>query len=124
LPDSFVIPTRQKADVLFQSTKPLARFAFYDSPVAEVSGYARVIILAASDQSFGLNIEEAVSVTPAGVGNFVQTDNTILATLVGSNWQIATSVLAFGKYMKMIVGNLGGGAQSFFNFMAKGIPLP
>jgi len=122
--DLFVIPTRQKADILFQSTVPLPRFGFYDSPVMEVSGYARIVILAVSNLSFGLNIEEAVSVTPLGVGDFVQTDSTILAAAVGGNFQIATSVLAFGRYMKMIVGNMGPGAQSFFNFIAKGIPLP
>lgn len=119
----FEIQTRQKTDVLFEFSEPLDLFGLFVSPVREVSGYAKITILAVADQPFGLNVEEAVSVADDGTGRFVQTDATITAALVGGQYQIATSVQPFGKYMKMVVGNLGA-AMSLFDFLAKGVPLP
>jgi hypothetical protein len=119
----FAIATRQKADVLFESSSPLGILGFFASPVRRVSGYAKISILAASDQPFGLNVEEAVSVKPDGTGNFVQTDPTIAAVLVGGNFQIVTTIKPFGRFMKMVLGNLGG-PEGFLSLLVKGIPLP
>lgn len=119
----FAIQTRQKTDLLFESSDPLGALGFFSSPVREVSGYAKISILAASDQPFGLNVEEAVSVKLDGTGQFVQTDATILAVLVAGQFQIATSVKPFGRFMKMILGNLGA-TQAFLSFLARGVPLP
>lgn len=119
----FAIQTRQKTDVLFESSDPLGVLGFFASPVREVSGYAKVSILAASDQPFGINVEEAVAVKVDGTGQFVQTDATIMAALVGGQFQVTTSVKPFGRFMKMVLGNLGA-PQGFLSFLAKGIPLP
>src|SRR5436190_22194869 len=119
----FAIPTRQKTDVLFESSAPLDALGFFTSPVMEVSGYAKITILAASDEPFGLNVEEAVSVEPDGTGNFVQTDPTIMASFVSGQWQIATTIKPFGKFMKMVLGNLGA-PMAYLSFLAKGMPLP
>lgn len=77
----FEIQTRQKTDVLFEFSEPLDLLGLFVSPVREVSGYAKITILAVADQPFGLNVEEAVSVADDGTGRFVQTDATITAAL-------------------------------------------
>lgn len=119
----FAIQTRQKTDILFESSDPLDTLGFFTSSVREVSGYAKISILAASGQPFGINVEEAVSVKVDGTGNFVQTDATILAVLFAGQYQVSTTVKPFGKYMKMVIGNLGA-PMDYLTFLAKGIPLP
>jgi hypothetical protein len=117
------IQTRQKTDLLFESSDPLDTLGFFSSQVREVSGYAKISILAVADQPFAINVEEAVVVKVDGTGQFVQTDATITASLVGGQYRIVTTINPFGQFMKMVLGNLGA-PMGFLSFMAKGIPLP
>lgn len=120
---TFIIPTRQKADGLFETSEPLLTGGVFLSDVAEVSGYAKVSFFASSDQPFGLNVEEAVSVKVDGSGNFVQTDPTFLATLAGGIWSVTARIQTFGRFMKVVLGNLGAD-MSFLSFQGRGVPLP
>src|SRR5262245_17198886 len=118
----FVIPTRQKADLLFESVLPLAGGTSFVSNVARVDGYAQIAILAVSDQPFGITVEEACVVAPDGTGRFVQTQGTLMSTLVGGQQQVCTRIQPCGTFMRMTLGNLGG-AMTFLSFCAQGIPL-
>lgn len=60
----FVIPTRQKTDVLFQSSSPLGSGASFESPIAQVDGYNQISILAVSDQPFTIVVTEAPGLPP------------------------------------------------------------
>lgn len=60
----FVIPTRQRTDVLFQSSTPLGAGASFTSRIARVDGYNQVSIIAVSDQPFTIVVEEAAALTP------------------------------------------------------------
>jgi hypothetical protein len=62
--EGFVIPTRQKTDVLFQSTTPLGSGGSFESPIARVDGYNQVAILAVSDQPFTIVVTEAPGLPP------------------------------------------------------------
>lgn len=120
----FTIPTRQKADVLFESSTPLGVGDSFTSDVKRVSGYAQISILAISDQPFGINVEEACVVDINGVGNFVQTGTTLMSSAVGGQQVICTRIQPFGNFMKMVLGNLGPGDMTSLSFSAQGIPLP
>lgn len=64
--DGFVIPTRQKTDVLFQSTTPLPAgvLGAFTSNIARVAGYSQIAILAISDQPFTITVTEAIEMPP------------------------------------------------------------
>lgn len=62
--DGFVIPTRQRTDVLFQSFDPLGAGASFTSEIARVAGYGQVSILAVSDQPFSITVTEAAELPP------------------------------------------------------------
>jgi|SRR5579871_1548248 len=62
--DGFVIPTRQKTDVLSQTSSPLASGQSFTSPIARVDGYNQVAILAVSDQPFTIVVTEAPGLPP------------------------------------------------------------
>jgi len=62
--DGFVIQTRQKADVLFQSITPLPAGQVFTSAIARVAGYGEIAILAISDQPFTIVVTEAIELPP------------------------------------------------------------
>jgi hypothetical protein len=115
----FIIPTRQKADVLFHTSDPLAAGgSFIPARPALVLGYDTVAILAISDQPFGLSIEEACDAD----GPFVQT-NTLTSSAAGGFQRICARIRPCGAYMTIALGNLGA-AMEELDFCAQGIPLP
>lgn len=120
----FIIPTRQKTELLFSTSTPLGVGGVFTTPVRRVNGYVKVEILAIADKSFGLNVEEAVSVDQHGNGHFVQTDPTVTAALVGGQFVISTTVKPFGNFMKMVFGNLALSSMTRFNVQVLGLPLP
>lgn len=115
----FVIPTRQKTDVLFHSSTPLPIGGTFDPPVAEVAGYNSVAFLAVSDQPFAITVEEACSPD----GPFVQT-STLTSTVVAGQNQVCARVPPCGSFMRTSLGNLGAAAMTSLSFCAQGIPVP
>lgn len=121
--ENFSIPTRQKADPLFESEDPINDGASFTTEVKRVSGYAQIAIFALSDQAFSITVEEAAVVNPDGTGNFAQTQPTIASVLVAGQEQIVTRITPFANYMKMTLANGSGANQTFMSFLAQGIPV-
>lgn len=122
------IQTRQKADVLWSTTTPLGAGGFYNSPIRRVAGYAELEIFAVSDQPFAIQVEEAtdVRILPDGTvtGNFVQTEATMVAVAVGSQWLVCERINPCGNFARMVLGNLGGTMMGELAFVVQGLPLP
>jgi len=116
------IPTRQDAEVLFQTQTPLKAGASFTTGVQRVSGYAQIEILAISDQSFTIQVLEAVTVDQTGKGHFVQIQSTLSSVVVGTQQVISTRIPRFGHYMKMVLVN-GATPETELSFAAQGLPL-
>lgn len=119
----FIIETRQKAERLFETAQPLDASGSIVLPVREVRGYAEILLFGVSDQPFGVNIEEAPNLAAVQAGRFVQTEATILSTVVGSFQQVKTRVAPLGSYMRITIGNLAASPMTVFDFLAQGLPL-
>src|SRR4029077_14421100 len=115
----FVIETRQKADILFGSSVPLPAATSFISDIRLVSGYALIAIFAVSDQAFGIAVEEACNPDDS----FIQTQPTILSTLVAGQQQVCVRIQPCAPFMKMALGNLGA-PMGILSFCARGLPLP
>lgn len=114
----FIIPTRQKTDVLADTSDPLGAGASVDIDAFKVAGYASTTILAFSDQPFQIRIEEGCSCD----GRFVTT-HTFTSEPSGGNQVLCVRVEPCGPFMRATVTNLGG-AQSFFQLCWRGLPVP
>lgn len=149
----FVIPTRQKTDILFQSSTPIASGDSFTSRIARVDGYNQVAILAVSDQPFTITIEQATALpptlaqpqqallpipqppplpspTPDVAGDpppigvgTFVTTQTLTSASVGGVQQVCTRIQPCGSFMRMTVAPSGAG-QTTLSFAALGIPLP
>jgi hypothetical protein len=121
--ENFSIPTRQKADPLFESSVPIQNGSSLATDVKRVSGYAQVSIFALSDQPFTIVVEEAAVVKSDGTGNFAQTQATIASATVAGQEQVVTRIQPFGNFMKMTLANASGSNQTFLSFLAQGLPV-
>jgi hypothetical protein len=116
----FVIPTRQKTDLLFGTKEPLAAGGSRDLSVAEVAGYNAVSFFGFSDQPFAATVEESCSPN----GPFVQTATLLSSAAPGGGQEICARVLPCAAFMKVAVGNLGPSDMKALDFCGLGIPLP
>jgi len=114
----FVIPTRQKTDLLFSTGRPLGAAKSFRSPVAEVAGYNAVAFLGVSDQPFTVTVFEACSPDGPFVGVA-----TLASALVGGQNQVCSRVSPCGSFMKVTLDN-GGAAMGSLSFCSQGIPVP
>jgi hypothetical protein len=112
------IATRQDAEVLFQRDAPLGAAASFISPVRRVEGYFAVNLLAISDQSFSIVVEEGC----LGTGPFVQTA-TYTSSLVLGVQRVCVQHFPCGSFMRTTLGNLGP-AQGFLSYCGLGLPEP
>jgi hypothetical protein len=117
------IQTRQRAERLFGSDKPLGPGECVRVPNEEgslVAGFAFVEVFAVSDQPFRIRIFEACR--PGGP--FITTDEggTLFSTLgIDGRNSICNRVIYCGTRMKAELCNLGA-QQSFLSFCASGLP--
>lgn len=149
----FVIPTRQKTDVLSQSSTPIAAAGSFTSKIVRVDGYNQIGILAISDQAFTITIKQAAALPP----NLAQpqqavlpvptpppapsptpevapdppplgvgtfvTTQTLASVAVAGVQQVSTRIQPTGPFMRMTIAPSGAG-QTTLSFGALGIPLP
>lgn len=113
-----VIPTRQKADLLFSTDTPLGAGATFVSPIREVDGYNAVTFLAIASTAFTIVVNEACE---AG-GPFVETATLTSSVVAGQN-VVCARVFPCGSFMRTSLGNLGG-AQTALSYCAHGVPEP
>lgn len=115
----FVIPTRQKADLLAPPSLvvPLADGATLTLPIVEVDGYQMVAFLLISDQPVTLVVQEAVE----SGGPFIQTNSTTSSLDATSGMQkVSVKVNPVGAFMKILVTNTGTEAQKTFQLDVRG----
>jgi hypothetical protein len=115
----FSIPTRQKADRLFESHGPLPAGGSVVLGPAEVAGYSHVSLLAFSDQPFGITVEEACGCE----GTFVETATLLSAPGLDGQQRVCARLLPCGTHMRIGAGNLGPGA-AVFELCGLGVPQP
>lgn len=113
---SFIVPTRQKAEALFQSSVPIASAGSFKSDAKLVMGYATASIFAVSDQSFQVVVLE--SCDPEGPFAVTQT---FTSSANGSSQAVSQRFAPFGEYMKLIVSPIGPGMGEF-DLLGQGIP--
>lgn len=114
----FVIPTRQKSDVLFRLTAPLGAGSSVTTEIRRILGYDSIAILASSDQPFTISVQEAGESDAI----FAQTDN-LSSIVAGGRNVVCTRILPCGAFMLLIVANPGP-AMTFFDLGGQGIPQP
>lgn len=117
--DSFVITTRQKADMLWLASLVALQAAGKTQmlPVVEVDGYQMVSLLLISDQPFTISIQESVSPT----GPFIPTDFFSSVVDAASGLQtIIAKVKPAGAFMSAVVTNTGNAAQKVLQLGAVG----
>lgn len=114
----FVIPTRQKSDLLFRLVTPLGGGSSVPIDKKRVLGYDSVAILAISDQPFTISVQEA----PDSNSLFVQTQN-LASAVVGGRNVVCTRIPPCGAFMQLLVANPGP-AMTVFDLSGQGIPQP
>lgn len=116
----FIIPTRQKADRLFESKALILAGGTFTSPVRRVEGYSLIKFLASSPQSFTLRIQEAVNPK----GPWVETHR-FNSTLSGDgiNQFSCEDVPPCGVFMRVFVDNTSGVNMASFQFLGLGHPI-
>lgn len=119
MPDQpgFVIPTRQKSDLLFRLTTPLGAGSSIATETREVLGYDAITILAVADQPFTISVQEACEDQV-----FVQTHNISSAVVAGKS-QVCVRIDPCGEFMLFLVANPGI-AMTFFDLCGQGVPQP
>lgn len=118
--DKSSIPSRQLTEDLFSSTAVLALGASYVSPVRLVAGFSAVNLLAFSNFTFRVRVEEAVA--PGGPWQETQRWNSALDG-AGVRQFVAQRFVPMGSYLRVSVDNTGAGAQTLFGVAALGIPI-
>jgi hypothetical protein len=152
--EGFVIPTRQKTNVLLQTSSPLAAGESFTSPIAGVDGFNQVAILAVSDQPFTIIVNEAPGLPPP----LARPQQALLPVpsppppppssppppqdppplgvggLVQTQTTITSSLVGGQQQVALRIQPFGvfmqmvlapsGASQTFLSFSALGIPLP
>lgn len=114
-----VVPTRQEADELASTQKPLGIAGTFVSDVFEVAGYDTAEILGIGDQAFSLQVEEACALD----GPFVVTQTGASGASLGKQVLCARN-MPCGSFMKVTFSNTSGTPQTSFSACILGIPVP
>lgn len=117
----FEVPTRQKADLLFEA--PAALVGAGDEvclPVREVRGYAFVNLLLESDQPFSVRAEQGCACDPSAM----RASTTLPSSPHPSGHVLCSRVLPCGTHMRLCVRNTGPSAQSRLVLCGTGVPQP
>lgn len=120
MPVDFAIPTRQKTDMLFNSSVPLDAGGSQTFDVRLVLGYSSIQVLAFSDQPFSVHLEE--SCTPTGP--FVRTHTLTSAPGPGGEELVCDRIEPCGIYARMVLENTGAFPQTTMRLCAIGVPVP
>lgn len=115
---SFVIQTRQKADLLFSITRPLGAAASLTSEPRRVQGYGAINFLGISDAAFTITVEEATD--PAGP--WAVTLSQASAADANSNQVVCLQLSPCGTFMRVTV-TAGGADQGELSFTMIGLPV-
>jgi hypothetical protein len=113
----FVIPTRQKSDLLFRLTTPLGGVSSVSINAARVLGYDSIAFLVISDQPFTISVQEACEDM-----QFAQT-RSLSSSVVGIQNVVCTRVAPCGTFMQLLIVNPGP-AMTVFDLSGQGIPQP
>jgi len=116
----FQVPTRQKTDMLFNSTVPLAAGDSQVFDVRLILGYSSVSVLAFSNQAFSVHLEEACMPE----GPFVRTATLTSAVGPDGKQLICDRIPPCGIYGRMVLENTSAFPQTSMTFCAIGIPVP
>jgi hypothetical protein len=114
----FVIPTRQKSDVLFRLTTPLGAGSSVPIDARRVLGYDSIAFLAVSDQPFSISIQEACDPD----SGFAQTQ-VLSSSVAGGQNVVCTRIEPCGALMRLLIANPGP-AMTLFDLSGQGIPQP
>ncbi len=126
----FIIQTRQKADVLFESQTPLGIAEIFSSGIREVSGYSAIQILGIADEAFTVRIFEACEAEagPQGITGpqfpFVESQGPFPSSLdatTGLN-RVCVRLPPCGAFMRITVENVSGVAMDTFQICGSGLP--
>lgn len=118
----FVVQTRQKNDVLFETSDPLGIAGAFTSGVMRVSGYSQVSFLGISDQAFTIDVLEAGEDANGDPGTFVLTQ-TLTSAFVGSSQEICDRIQPCGSFMRIVLSNTSGLAMTVLSLLGQGIPV-
>lgn len=117
----FIIPTRQKADRLFESDEPLGPGEEVCLDARTVAGYDQIRILATADQPFRVRVQEGCSCEgPFGV----TTTLTSVPGSVAGTHVLCESVQPCGSHMVLCPANTGPSVMTSFSLCGEGIPQP
>jgi hypothetical protein len=114
-----VIPTRQMADVLFQTVAPLAAGATFPSDRRRIGGYAAIRFFALASGTFTIFVEQACSQD----GPWTRTDTLTSSLDPASGLQrVCTRVTPCGVFMRMFLENTAGVLQTVLQLCVLGMP--
>lgn len=112
------IPTRQRAEVLDDSSDRLGAGDSFESRTSKVAGFNAVSIFGVSDQPFRVRVFEGCSAT----GRFAMTHEFLSAAAAGVQ-VVCDHVLPCGPFLRTVLDNLGA-PQGFLSVCSLGIPEP
>lgn len=84
----------------------------------EIDGYDVIAFYGLSDQPFTIDVYEAVECE----GPYVLAQTLTSAVLAGFS-RVSTRIPSNAKFMRIVVTNTGGAAQTVFSFRGFGIPI-
>lgn len=114
------IASRQRTDPLFESTDLLATGATFSSVRRDTRGYGSLTILAFSDLSFRIRIEEALS----SDGPWTEVARiTSALNEAGTDQGVYRRIVPIGSFMRVFVDNLGVTDMTRFQFSVRGLPV-
>jgi hypothetical protein len=107
---NFVVPTRQKDDVLFEHGEVIAVGTPVGLDARLVSGYGSIKFFASSDVAFQVRVEESCSED----GPWTETNRLASALdAAGINQLVCTTVLPCSQFMRVFVDALAMGMSEF-----------
>lgn len=114
------IATRQRSDLLWESSTLLAAGGTFTGAVRLVAGYGGINVFISSNLSFRLRIEEACSED----GPWTETDReTSALNEEGTRQIICRRFVPCGGYARIRIDNLGGALMTAFNVCLLGLPV-
>jgi len=114
------VATRQRTDVLWESSVLLASGGTFTGAVRLVAGYGGVNVFISSNLSFRLRFEEACSED----GPWTETDReTSTLNEEGTRQTICRRLVPCGAYARIRVDNLGGALMTAFSLCLLGMPV-
>jgi hypothetical protein len=114
------VASRQRTDVLWESSTLLASGGTFTGAVRLVAGYGGVNVFISSNLSFRLRFEEACSED----GPWTETDReTSTLNEEGTRQVICRRLVPCGAYARIRVDNLGGALMTAFSLCLLGLPV-